>query len=88
MEGAPQGLDVTQLVVDLLANAPIDAVHDVHVWCGGDAKTAGSLHVRVPQINLSQGPEIVSKVKQLLLEKFNIEHSTIEVECDDCESSC
>lgn len=88
MERTPQGLDIGQLETYLVENAQIDAVHDVHVWCVSDRKTAASLHVKVPQIQLSRGPETVSRVKQLLHDKFDIEHCTVEVECDDCEGTC
>ncbi|MDQ2663806.1 MAG: cation diffusion facilitator family transporter, partial [Candidatus Eremiobacteraeota bacterium] len=77
MEGTPRGLDIGQLESYLMENAGIDAVHDVHVWCVSDRKTATSLHVKVPQIQLSRGPETVSRVKQLLHDKFDIEHCTV-----------
>jgi len=88
MEGTPDGLDVGKLEAYLMENAPIDAVHDIHVWCVSDKVTAASLHVKVQQAQLAEGPGTVSAVKKLLHEKFDIEHCTVEVECDDCEGAC
>ncbi|MDQ2680773.1 MAG: cation diffusion facilitator family transporter [Candidatus Eremiobacteraeota bacterium] len=88
MEGTPQGLDIAHLKTYLMENAQIDEVHDLHVWCVSDQKTAASLHVRVPQTQLVQAPQTVARVKRLLREKFGVEHCTVEVECDNCEGSC
>ena len=88
MERTPQGLDVTSVASFLLANAPVDGVHDVHVWCVSDRRVAASLHVRVPAARLAEGPATVSTVKKLLHDKFSIEHCTVEIECDDCNDAC
>lgn len=88
MEGTPDGLDVGKLETYLMENAPIDAVHDVHVWCVSDKITAASLHVKVQQARLADGPQTVSAIKKLLHDKFDIEHCTVEIECDDCEGAC
>jgi len=88
MEGAPEGLDVRHIATYLTENAPIDAVHDIHVWCVSDKVTAASLHVQVAQSQLAQAPQTVSTVKKLLHDKFDIAHCTVEIECDNCEGSC
>lgn len=88
MEGTPKGLDVSRLERVLLELAPIEGVHDMHVWCLNDKTIAASLHVRVAQANLDDSPTTVAAVKALLRKQFDIEHCTVEVECDDCKESC
>lgn len=88
MESVPTEISL-QSVRELLWTQPeIDDVHDLHVWTVTDSKIAGSLHVRIPQAELDKSPQIVTKIKLLLHDRFDIDHCTVEIECVDCEESC
>ena len=88
MEGTPEGISIPSVEQYLRENAPIEDVHDLHIWCVSDKSIAASLHVRIAAQQLAAGPDIVASVKRLLHEKYDVDHSTVEVECIDCEAAC
>jgi cobalt-zinc-cadmium efflux system protein len=88
MEGAPSGLSV-QAVRRLLVDCPqITDIHDVHIWSLGEDHFAAALHIKLLAAQLAESPKIVTHIKDLLKVHFRVDHSTIEVECDDCGEAC
>lgn len=88
MEATPEGLSISEVEQALRDVDPIQNVHDLHVWSLSDRRIAASLHIQIGDRQLSEGPSIVATVKRLLHDKFNVDHATVEVECDDCEAAC
>jgi len=72
----------------LAEQSDIHAVHDAHVWSMSGGRIATSFHVLVSEAMLGMSPQIVVRLKQLLHDEFSVDHTTIEIECDDCESAC
>lgn len=83
LEGAPTGIHSREIAADLLATFPaIVDVHHVHVWSITQERPMLTLHVRVAG---DEPPErIAADVKRRLAERFNIAHTTIEVEYEGC----
>jgi len=88
LEGVPQGLDLDVIRTFLQRSAPIEDVHDLHVWSVTDGGVAASLHLRVDATQLAAAPDIVQRVKTLLHDEFEVTHATVEIECVDCEAAC
>ncbi len=88
MEGAPEGVSVAEVERIVRDIDAVQDVHDVHVWSLSDRRVAASLHVRVRDRRLDEGPQIVANVKYALHDRFHIDHATVEIECEDCESAC
>lgn len=88
MEGTPAGLNIPAVEQFVRQHAPVEDVHDLHIWCLSDRSFAASLHVRVERDDLDQGPSTVAVVKKILLDRFHIAHCTVEVECENCEAAC
>ncbi len=88
LEGVPQGLDLDAMRTFLKRRAPIEDVHDLHVWLVTDGGVAASLHLRVDAAQLAAAPDIVQRVKTLLHDEFEVTHATVEIECVDCEAAC
>jgi len=63
-------------------------IHDVHVWSLGEQHFAVALHVKLLSTQLAESPRIVAHLKDLLKQHFRVEHSTIDVECDECSEAC
>ena len=83
LEGTPQDIDI-----EILQTAIIDAipcvrdVHHVHVWSLTPEHPLLTLHVNVdPDADLTQ---VLQRVKQVLEDRFQIHHSTIQVEPAHC----
>jgi cobalt-zinc-cadmium efflux system protein len=63
-------------------------VHDLHIWSTGSGDPMLSAHVRVAEATLPESPALLTRLRSLLQEKFGIGHTTLQVECVDCEQSC
>ena len=85
LEGTPRGVDLLEIrsgmeVVDGVVN-----VHDLHVWSLGSNSRALACHVTIPDIPPSESACILVKLKHILRDHFNIQHSTIQFEHEGCE---
>ena len=84
MEATPKGLNVAQLVHDMVQQPGITAVHDLHVWSIADGLSALSAHVQVADRPLSACDELLVGLNRLLQTTYKIGHSTIRIECAGC----
>ena len=78
MEGSPLEFDVEQLKKDLMEIDGVIDVHDIHVWSLSLGKLSMSCHLITsdPQNSLIKSRELIKK-------KYNITHTTIQVELND-----
>jgi cobalt-zinc-cadmium efflux system protein len=85
LEAAPAGVDVAEVRAALEARAGVEAVHDLHVWSLGSEHAALSAHVLLTgPLSLHDAQVNAGALKQVLAERFGIEHATLEVECHAC----
>ncbi|HZO90227.1 MAG TPA: cation diffusion facilitator family transporter [Chthonomonadaceae bacterium] len=85
LEGTPKGLDVQAMVKDMEAVPGVSDIHDLHVWTIADGMHALSCHLRVEEEDIPNAAGVVREVKDLLAERYEVRHSTIETECGGCE---
>ena len=86
-EGTPRGLDFEKVKKDIFDAFPeITNVEDLHIWSISSSKIALSCHITVENADLQKSVEIVKEVKKILHDRFEIEHSTIELELEKCEN--
>jgi cobalt-zinc-cadmium efflux system protein len=84
LEGAPDWLDREEMQARIVERVPAVAdIHHVHVWGLTPQDLMLTMHLRLdaPTVNHTS---IVRDVKAVLREFYGIDHSTIEVEVDDC----
>ena len=83
LEGVPAGVNLTQIKQTLTEEIDeVDGVHHVHAWGLTAEKPLLTLHALIPES--AQVQTVVRDIKQLLKERFDIEHSTIQVELGPC----
>ncbi|MBI4294873.1 MAG: cation transporter [Chloroflexi bacterium] len=86
LEASPKHVD-TQQVIDSISNVPgVKGVHDLHVWSISPGFNMLSCHVVIDDQRLSECATISEQVKQTLGKRFKIGHSTLQLECDNCEN--
>lgn len=85
LEGVPEGVDMAELRAGILAVPGVCGVHDLHVWAVASRETSLSAHVVVLDPTHSEG--VLGEVVRLLGERFQIHHSTIQVESGGCPSA-
>lgn len=83
LEGTPECISAEKIKEQIMSElTDIIDVHHIHVWSLSDSYFIITMHVRTPQgINHY---DTLYHIKKILLDKFNIKHSTIEIEYNQC----
>lgn len=87
LEASPAHVDINELVREMTALAGVRGVHDLHVWSITPSIHALSCHLLVENQSISQGCALLEGVNELLSRRFAIQHSTIQLETDECDPS-
>lgn len=80
MEGSPEDLSSDDIKLSAEKINGIKDVHHIHIWYLDEHRIALEAHVVVTANELKEVEIIKDKLKQLLKEKYNITHSTLEFE--------
>lgn len=82
LEATPAHVDMEALKALMLRTDGVSAVHDLHVWTLSSGIYALSAHLVVADPRVCNNDEILSAVKHELLERFHIDHTTIQIESE------
>jgi cobalt-zinc-cadmium efflux system protein len=77
LDAVPKNINIDEVRKALNDFPGVEDAHDLHVWALSTNITAISVHLVVPQ---NAGDQFLADVQRMLDEKFNISHSTIQVE--------
>lgn len=80
MNATPPGIDLTAIQKAVEALEGIESLHHLHVWNPSSGTIALAAHVIVPDQMMSQVDDLALQVRDLLLNKFNIGHPTLQFE--------
>lgn len=80
LEGAPSELDIREILATLKELDGVVDVHDLHVWTISTGMDALSGHVVVRDQMLSEANKLLSEINTVLAERYNITHTTIQIE--------
>lgn len=85
LESTPRDLDVDAMVRDLLSIEGIYGVHDLHVWSIASNLRMLSAHVLMNNMTIAEGAQLQHDINNLLLNRYGIGHTALQLECADCE---
>lgn len=91
LEGLPKGLALADVTHAIRTVDGVLDVHDLHIWSLGSEAHAMSCHVLIEDMPPSASESILCKVKQVLDQRFEINHTTIQFEHVRCllaDESC
>ncbi len=84
LDAVPENIKI-ELVLEYLKSLPeVDGVHDLHIWSLGTTNAALTVHLTTC---VPTNVNFISSIQHHLRERFEIEHSTIQIEygnMDDC----
>jgi cobalt-zinc-cadmium efflux system protein len=86
LEATPKDIDVVAMIEALKQIPGVKDVHDVHVWSIASQIHAMNGHILVEDISISKSSELRAKIEKITRERFHIEHITLQMECDKCDS--
>jgi cobalt-zinc-cadmium efflux system protein len=84
LEGVPEGIGVAEIEQSLRDIPGVASIHDLHVWSISSGKASLTVHV-VSHEPPSTWPALLEGVRARLAEKFEIHHTTVQVESTSCE---
>ena len=87
LEGLPRGLHLGDVAAAIGATEGVLAVHDLHIWSLGSSTRALSCHVVVADAPLSAGDALLRRLDLMLAERFQIDHTTVQLEHAGCAIS-
>jgi len=87
LESTPENIDMKDMVNDLLNIEGVRGVHDLHVWSINENLRVLSAHIMTADIPVSAGTAIQRGVNEVLFHKYNIQHATLQLECEGCDPS-
>lgn len=86
LHGVPPGIDAVAVREHLCRHAGVAAVHDLHIWPMSTTETALTCHLVMPGGH--PGDEMLAALAHELLQRFGIDHATIQVETGDPDHPC
>jgi len=86
LEAVPKHVEVGEVLKTLEEVDGVDEVHDVHVWTITSGIHAMSAHLIIQDQSVSRSSEIVERVNRDMGERFHITHTTLQLECERCDS--
>lgn len=84
LEGTPTGIDMEAMIRDLMGIDGVQGVHDLHAWSISSSMHALSAHVLTDDVSLSRGADIQREINQVLIERYHIGHTALQLECEGC----
>lgn len=87
LEAVPKHLGTSLIIEEIKNISGLRDVHDVHVWTITSGVYALSAHLLIEDQMVSRTAEISEQVNEMLHRKFGIGHSTLQLECEECQSS-
>jgi len=86
MEKTPVQINILKIKEVIEKIPEVDNLHHVHIWQINDKEFLFEGHIDVRQdINLSEAEELRSNISSILLNEFEINHTTIQIEYNACK---
>jgi cobalt-zinc-cadmium efflux system protein len=82
LEASPSGIELKTVTSDIRGIPGVRQVHDLHIWSITSGMPALSGHVVLDATTLSHSDSILNSIKALLKERYQIHHTTIQIESE------
>jgi len=87
LEGVPKGVSIAEVKKELTALPAIRDIHELHVWSICSNIYALSTHALLHDSKVNQFESVLKDIQELLKNRFNITHSTIQFETRPCKEN-
>jgi cobalt-zinc-cadmium efflux system protein len=84
MESVPRNINVDEVTRNIKNVPGVTDVHDIHVWTITSGVYSMSAHIQIKDRTVSQSEALVKEVNDAMVDKFNISHTTLQLECSSC----
>ena len=87
LESVPAHINIETISTEIQKIRGVREAYHIHVWTITSGVYAMSGHVLIEDQLVSGSKDVLERIRALLADKFKIEHSTIQLECDRCDLS-
>lgn len=87
LEATPKDIDLEEVIGAIKKIEGVKDIHHVHLWAITSGIYALSGHILIEDILTSKSTQILEDINCLLRERFRIDHTTLQFECESCEDS-
>jgi cobalt-zinc-cadmium efflux system protein len=87
LESVPAHINIETVSAEIQKIEGVREAYHIHVWTITSGVYAMSGHVLIDDQLVSGSKDVLDRIRALLADKFKIEHSTIQLECDRCDLS-
>jgi cobalt-zinc-cadmium efflux system protein len=87
LEGVPRGMNTGEVTETIRGVEGVNDVHHLNIWTICSHILALSAHVDVEPEFKAEQAEVLRRIEELLLERYHISHTTLQVECTMCIES-
>jgi cobalt-zinc-cadmium efflux system protein len=84
LEAVPKHVETSQVIDFIRSILGVNEVHDIHIWTITSNIHALSAHLIIDDQMVSKSVDIVRTVRQELAKRYNISHTTLQLECESC----
>ena len=86
LEAVPRHIQMDEVIESIKKVSGVVDVHDIHIWTITSGIHALSAHLQIEDQMVSRSTDVVAVVNEDLAKNFNITHTTLQLECERCES--
>ena len=86
LESTPKDVDLSEVIRGAKAIEGVRDLHHVHLWTITSGIYALSAHVLIEDQMTSRSSQILEDVNTFLRDRFHIDHTTIQFECETCQT--
>ena len=87
MQGTPKDLDLNEVKISVEQLPEVDNIHHIHAWNLNDREIHFECHIDlIRDTKISETREIINKIHDILMNKFHINHVTIQCEFNSCDN--
>jgi cobalt-zinc-cadmium efflux system protein len=84
LESVPKHIQVDKVIESIKSTPGVQDVHDIHIWTITSGLYALSAHLLIDDQKISRSAEILESVNRHLAQRFDIKHTTLQLECENC----
>lgn len=86
MMSSPEGIDLNELKLLVESINGVKNIHHIHLWKLNDNDTHFEAHIEVEDMVVSKTAEIQKLIEHELHDRHEINHTTLQFECDKCST--
>jgi cobalt-zinc-cadmium efflux system protein len=86
LESTPKDVGLNEVIRGVKAIEGVRDLHHVHLWTITSGIYALSAHVLIEDQMTSRSSQILEDINTFLRDRFNIDHTTIQFECETCQT--